>query len=100
PSPPSVAPGSGGTLRVVASALPRRTKIVATLGPATATQELVTGLARGGMERPRLHSSHGTKEQHAAYAQMVRAAQEELGRPIALIADLQGPKLRVGELAA
>ncbi|HET6643632.1 MAG TPA: pyruvate kinase [Gaiellaceae bacterium] len=82
----------------MASALPRRTKIVATLGPATATQELVTGLARGGMDGARLNFSHGTQEQHAQYARMVRAAQEELGRPIALIADLQGPKLRVGEL--
>jgi pyruvate kinase len=82
----------------VALSLPRRTKIVATLGPASATPELVLGLARAGMDGARLNFSHGTHEQHAEYAQLVRAAQEEVGRPIALIADLQGPKLRIGEL--
>jgi pyruvate kinase len=82
----------------VALTLPRRTKIVATLGPATATSEQVMGLARAGMDGARLNFSHGTHEQHAEYAALVRAAQEEVGRPIALIADLQGPKLRIGEL--
>jgi pyruvate kinase len=83
----------------VAPTQPRRTKIVATLGPASATPELVLGLARAGMDGARLNFSHGTHEQHAEYAKLVRAAQEEVGRPIALIADLQGPKLRIGELA-
>jgi pyruvate kinase len=78
--------------------LPRRTKIVATLGPASATPELVLGLARAGMDGARLNFSHGTHEQHAENAALVRAAQEEVERPIALIADLQGPKLRIGEL--
>jgi pyruvate kinase len=78
--------------------LPRRTKIVATLGPASATSDLVTGLAKAGMDGARLNFSHGTHEEHGAYARLVRAAQEEVGRPIALIADLQGPKLRIGEL--
>jgi pyruvate kinase len=82
----------------VASAVPRRTKIVATLGPACATEERVTALARAGMNGARLNFSHGTHEQHAEYARMVRSAQEEVGQPIALIADLQGPKLRVGDL--
>ena len=82
------------------TAVPRRTKIVATLGPASATQERVTALARAGMDGARLNFSHGTHEQHAEYARMVRQAQEELGRPIALIADLQGPKLRIGDLEA
>jgi pyruvate kinase len=50
------------------------------------------------MDGARLNFSHGTHEQHAEYARLVRAAQEEVGRPIALIADLQGPKLRIGEL--
>jgi pyruvate kinase len=83
----------------VALTLPRRTKIVATLGPASATPEYVLGLARTGMDAARLNFSHGTHEQHAEYARLVREAQEEVGRPIALIADLQGPKLRIGELA-
>jgi pyruvate kinase len=82
----------------VALMLPRRTKIVATLGPSSATPELVSGLAAAGMDGARLNFSHGTHEQHAEYARLVRAAQEEVGRPIALIADLQGPKLRIGEL--
>ena len=83
----------------MALTLPRRTKIVATLGPASATPEYVLGLARAGMDAARLNFSHGTHEQHAEYAKLVREAQEEVGRPIALIADLQGPKLRIGELA-
>jgi pyruvate kinase len=83
----------------VAATLPRRTKIVATLGPATATPEQVLGLARAGMDGARLNFSHGTHEQHAENARLVREAQQEVGRPIALIADLQGPKLRIGELA-
>ena len=82
----------------MALTLPRRTKIVATLGPASATPEYVLGLARAGMDAARLNFSHGTHEQHAEYAKLVREAQEEVGRPIALIADLQGPKLRIGEL--
>jgi pyruvate kinase len=82
----------------VVATLPRRTKIVATLGPSTATQDLVSGLTRAGMDGARLNFSHGTREEHAESARLVRAAQEEAGRPIALIADLQGPKLRIGEL--
>jgi pyruvate kinase len=82
----------------VAPSTPRRTKIVATLGPSAATPQVVSGLAGAGMDGARLNFSHGTQEQHAESARLVRAAQEELGRPIALIADLQGPKLRIGEL--
>ena len=83
----------------MASATPRRTKIVATLGPACATDERIVALAEAGMDGARLNFSHGTHEQHAEYARMARTAQDQVGRPIALIADLQGPKLRVGELA-
>jgi pyruvate kinase len=82
----------------VSATLPRRTKIVATLGPATATREQIFGLARAGMDGARLNFSHGSHDQHAEAARFVREAQEEVGRPIALIADLQGPKLRIGEL--
>jgi pyruvate kinase len=84
----------------MAAAVPRRTKIVATLGPSCASDERVVALAEAGMNGARLNFSHGTHEQHAEYARMVRKAQEEVGRPIALIADLQGPKLRVGHLDA
>ncbi len=82
------------------STVPRRTKIVATLGPASNTQERVTALANAGMDGARLNFSHGTHDQHAEYARMVRQAQEDVGRPIALIADLQGPKLRIGDIGS
>jgi pyruvate kinase len=76
----------------------RRTKIVATIGPASSTHEMVRALAEAGMDAARLNLSHGTHEDHAARAALVRRVQGELGRPLALIADLQGPKLRIGEL--
>jgi pyruvate kinase len=79
---------------------PRRTKIIATLGPATSSKEAVFRLAEAGMDGARLNFSHGTHDQHAAAARFVREVQEELNRPLSLIADLQGPKLRVGELEA
>jgi pyruvate kinase len=78
----------------------RRTKIVATIGPATASHERVRALVDAGMDAARLNFSHGTHEDHADRARVVRAVQEEVRRPLALIADLQGPKLRVGELTA
>jgi pyruvate kinase len=76
----------------------RRTKIVATIGPATASREKVRALVEAGMDAARLNMSHGTHDDHEAAATIVRSVQEELGRPIALIADLQGPKLRIGSL--
>jgi pyruvate kinase len=79
---------------------PRRTKIVATLGPATANKEMLTALVHAGMDGARLNFSHGTHDQHAEWARLVREVQEEVGRPLALIADLQGPKLRIGDLEA
>jgi pyruvate kinase len=77
--------------------LPRRTKIVATIGPASARPEILQQLMQV-IDGARLNFSHGTHEEHAARAQAIREAQDELGRPVALIADLQGPKLRVGDL--
>jgi pyruvate kinase len=79
--------------------LPRRTKIVATLGPASSSRESVLELARAGMDVARLNFSHGTHEDHARWAGVVREVAEELDRPIAVIADLQGPKVRIGELS-
>jgi pyruvate kinase len=84
----------------MANSEPRRTKIVATLGPASANPTVVNALARAGMDGARLNLSHGTHDDHAESARLVRAVQEEAGRPIALIADLQGPKLRIGDLPA
>jgi pyruvate kinase len=77
----------------------RRTKIVATIGPGTSSPEMVRALAEAGMDAVRLNLSHGSHEDHARRAGITRAVQAELGRPLALMVDLQGPKLRLGELA-
>jgi len=76
----------------------RRTKIVATIGPACSTPEQIRELIEAGMDGARLNMSHGGHEDHAARAKAVREAEAACGRPIALIADLQGPKLRLGTL--
>jgi pyruvate kinase len=82
----------------MASVSPRRTKIVATIGPASSTPERVHELIEAGMDAARLNFSHGTHEDHAARAKVLREVEAEVGRPIALIGDLQGPKFRVGGL--
>ncbi|MGN6431795.1 MAG: pyruvate kinase [Gaiellaceae bacterium] len=76
----------------------RRTKIVATIGPASGTAEGVRALVEAGMDAARLNLSHGSRDEHAERARLVRETEAKLGRPLALIADLQGPKLRIGEL--
>ncbi len=77
---------------------PRKTKIVATIGPASSTVEMVTALTEAGMDAARLNLSHGTHEDHAQRARLVRDVQHQLGRPLALMADLQGPKIRLGHI--
>ncbi len=77
----------------------RRTKIVATLGPVSSTHEQVAALARAGVDAFRLNLSHGTHPDHADRVRLVRAISKELGKPLAVLADLQGPKIRVGDLA-
>jgi len=77
--------------------VPRRTKIVATLGPASAGR--VEELVAAGIDVARLNLSHGTHAEHAKWAYAVRKTRTSIGHPLALIADLQGPKLRIGELA-
>ena len=77
--------------------VPRRTKIVATIGPASSAPEALEPLMHV-IDGARLNFSHGTREDHAARAEAIRAMQKETGRPVALIGDLQGPKLRIGEL--
>lgn len=76
-----------------------RTKIVATLGPASSSRETVGALARAGADVFRLNFSHGTQAEHAARYEIVRAVEAEIGRPLGVLADLQGPKLRVGVFA-
>jgi pyruvate kinase len=76
----------------------RRTKIVATLGPATKELPKLTSLIAAGADVLRLNLSHGTPEQHALMARTAREAAAAAGREVALLADLPGPKLRIGEL--
>ena len=83
----------------MAEATPRRTKIVATIGPACSTAESLLALVQAGVDGARLNLSHGTHDDHSQRAWLVREIASEVGRPIALIADLQGPKLRIGELS-
>ena len=82
------------------SADPRRTKIVATIGPASSSREVLAALAVAGVDAFRMNFSHGTHDQHAAAAKAVREVQTQLQKALALIADLQGPKLRIGDLEA
>jgi pyruvate kinase len=74
----------------------RSTKIVATLGPATSTPERIEALFRAGVDVFRLNFSHGVHEDHRARVQTIRALEQSVGRPISILLDLQGPKLRVG----
>jgi pyruvate kinase len=77
----------------------RRTKIVATLGPASREPDTLRDLIAAGADVLRLNFSHGTPEQHAELAERARAAAAAAGREVALLGDLPGPKLRLGELA-
>ncbi|PRQ12635.1 pyruvate kinase [Corynebacterium sp. 13CS0277] len=74
----------------------RRTKIVCTLGPAVASKEGILGLAKAGMDVARLNMSHGDHADHEKNYQWVREANDETGRAIGILADLQGPKIRLG----
>ena len=74
----------------------RRTKIVATLGPASRTPEVIERLFRAGADVFRLNFSHGSHADHAENIAIVRALEAATGRPIGLLADVQGPKLRIG----
>jgi pyruvate kinase len=76
----------------------RRTKIVATIGPASRDREVLVRMVQAGMDVARLNFSHGTHEQHAETAQLVREAAGRAGRPVAILQDLPGPKLRIGAL--
>lgn len=76
----------------------RRTKIVATLGPASRSPERIAVLMAAGVDVFRLNFSHGSHEDHAETIQRIRAASRELKKPVAIMQDLQGPKIRVGEL--
>jgi pyruvate kinase len=75
-----------------------RTKIVCTLGPASSSEEGIRGLMDAGMNVARLNFSHGTHSQHAETIATLRRVSNELGQPVAILGDLQGPRIRVGDL--
>ena len=77
-----------------------KAKIVATLGPASSSPEVIRALLEAGADVFRLNFSHGSHDEHRHRYDVIRALEEEGGRPIGVLADLQGPKLRVGRLAA
>jgi pyruvate kinase len=77
----------------------RRVKIVATLGPASSDPARIRQLFDAGVDVFRLNFSHGSHEDHAARFNAIRAIEREVGRPIAVLQDLQGPKIRIGTLA-
>src|SRR5450432_3925467 len=78
----------------------RRTKIIATLGPASSTPEVLARLFQAGADVFRLNFSHGSHDEHAARFAMIRDMEKTFDRPIGILADVQGPKLRVGRFRA
>jgi pyruvate kinase len=75
----------------------RKVKILATLGPASRSPEMIARLLRAGADAFRVNMSHGDQATHAQTIAAIRAAEKDAGRPVAILCDLQGPKLRVGE---
>src|SRR5437660_9493946 len=93
--------GKGATLLAIAPprtrvGVGRRTRIVATIGPASASLEQLVALVDAGMDVARLGFAHGSPEEHLACVRRVREAAEIRGRPVAVLADLPGPKVRTG----
>jgi pyruvate kinase len=76
----------------------RRTKIVATIGPASRERETLVRMVQAGMDVARLNFAHGNREIHAENAELVRAAASQAGRQVAILQDLPGPKIRIGAL--
>ena len=74
----------------------RKTKIICTIGPASDTEETLTGMAKAGMNVARLNFSHGTHEEHRERIERIRKVRDELGLPIAIMLDTKGPEYRIG----
>src|SRR5439155_13063625 len=94
--------GSAGSWQRRATSLAivtRRAKIVCTIGPATANPERIRGLVDAGMDVARLNFSHGAHAEHERIYHLVRDAAEASGRAVGVLADLQGPKIRLGRFA-
>src|SRR5579875_2175833 len=105
---PSAPPSQAGTSGMSLTRTPiasqrlrrrRRTKIIATLGPASSTTEVITRLFQTGADVFRLNFSHGSHEDHAARVASIREVEKRFDRPIGILADVQGPKLRVGRFS-
>ena len=79
--------------------MPRHTKIVATLGPASSDPAVLERIIRAGVDVVRLNFSHGKAQDHIDRATLVREVAARVGKPVAIMADLQGPKIRVGKFA-
>ena len=75
----------------------RRAKIVCTLGPASSDPEILKQMIQAGLDVARLNFSHGTHDDHRRMYEMVRSLSDEVGKPVAILQDLQGPKIRVGK---
>ena len=76
----------------------KKTKIVATIGPASASKEILQEMIEEGLNVCRINFSHGTHEDHLKVIQLIRTINDELGTNVAILADLQGPKIRIGEV--
>ena len=75
----------------------RRTKIVCTIGPASESEEVLERLILAGMDVARLNFAHGTLEEHARVIERIRSLEAKLGKPVAILQDLPGPKIRLGD---
>lgn len=80
------------------STIYKRTKILATIGPASDSEEMIEKLIRGGINGARLNFSHGSYDEHATKIKAVREISKKVGREVAILQDLQGPKIRLGDL--
>ena len=74
----------------------RKARIICTLGPASDSAEVIEGLVRGGMDVARLNFSHGTHDEHRARIARIRQVAKNVGRQVAILQDIQGPKIRLG----
>jgi pyruvate kinase len=77
-----------------------RTKIVGTLGPSSSSQQVIRSLIEAGLDVARVNFSHGTHDEHVHTVTTIRAIADELKRPVAILGDLQGPRIRIGDLPA
>src|SRR6187431_3364796 len=77
--------------------MPRRTKIVATLGPASSDAKTLARMIEAGLDVVRMNFSHGTAEEHRKRVELVRTLARRAGRAVGVLVDLQGPKIRIGK---